>query len=116
VKARNLTLLALAVMLAPAVWFAGAATVPPLLARGEVTPAQAGWLTAAVQLGFVAGTLVSALLSLADRLPARRLFLASALLAGAATVAQAFLPPAGGAAYALRFVAGQPWRASIRWG
>lgn len=105
-KARNLTLLALAVMLAPAVWFAGAATVPSLLTRGEVTPAQAGWLTAAVQLGFVAGTLVSALLSLADRLPAKRLFLASALLAGAATAAQAFLPPAGAAAYALRFVAG----------
>jgi len=105
-KARNLTLLALAIMLAPAVWFAGAATVPPLLASGAITGAQAGWLTAAVQLGFVAGTLVSALLSLADRLPARRLFLASALLAGLATAAQAFLPPAGWAAFGLRFVAG----------
>lgn len=105
-KALHLALLAAAVGLAPAVWFAGAATVPPLLAAGAVTPGEAGWLTAAVQLGFVAGTLASALLSLADRLPARRLFLASALLAGAATAAQAFLPPAGAAAYALRFVAG----------
>jgi MFS family permease len=105
-KARNLALLAAAVMLAPAVWFAGAATVPPLLAAGAITPGQAGWLTAAVQLGFVAGTLVSALLSLADRLPARGLFLASALTAGAATAAQAFAEPAGAPAYALRFVAG----------
>jgi MFS family permease len=105
-KALHLALLAAAVGLAPAVWFAGAATVPPLLAAGAVTPGEAGWLTAAVQLGFVAGTLASALLSLADRLPARRLFLASALLAGAATAAQALLPPAGAGAYALRFVAG----------
>ncbi|WP_027283304.1 MFS transporter [Rubritepida flocculans] len=105
-KSLHLALLTAAVGLAPAVWFAGAATVPPLLAAGAVSPGQAGWLTAAVQLGFVAGTLASALLSLADRLPARRLFLASALLAGAATAAQAFLPPAGAAAYALRFLAG----------
>jgi len=102
----NLSLLAGAICLAPAVWFAGAATVPALLARGAITPGEGGWLTAAVQLGFAAGTLTSALLSLADRLPGRWLFLGAALLAGAATAAQAFVEPAGAAAYALRFVAG----------
>jgi MFS family permease len=105
-KARNLGILCVAVVLTLSVWFAGTAAVPALLAQGLVTPGRAAWLTAAVQLGFVAGTLVSAGLSLADRQPPRLLFLASALLAAAATLAQALLPPSGTAALVLRFVAG----------
>jgi len=105
-KWRNLTLLTLAIMLAPAIWFAGTAAVPALLRDGVITRGEAGWLTAAVQLGFVAGTVVSALLSLADRWPNRALFFGAAMLAGLGTFAQAFLEPAGPGAYALRFVAG----------
>ncbi|MBX9752223.1 MAG: MFS transporter [Roseococcus sp.] len=105
-KTRNLALLTAAIILAPAIWFAGTAAVPALLREGVITRGEAGWLTAAVQLGFVLGTLVSALLSLADRWPARALFFGSATLAGLGTVAQAFLEPAGFGAYALRFVAG----------
>jgi MFS family permease len=105
-KTKNLALLVAAIALAPAVWFAGTAAVPALLAAGAVTTAQAGWLTASVQAGFVAGTLVSALFALADRWNARALFLGSALVAAAGTTAQAFVEPAGAAAYALRFLAG----------
>lgn len=105
-KTRNLALLLLGVMLAPAVWFAGTAAVPALLAEGAITRAEAGWLTASVQAGFVAGTLLSAAFALSDRWPARRLFLLCALVAGAGTALQAALPPAGPAAYALRFLAG----------
>ena len=105
-KVRHLTLLCLAVVLTLSVWFAGTAAVPALLAEGAVTPGRAAWLTVAVQLGFVAGTLVSAVLSLADRHDPRRLFFAASLLAAAATLAQTLLPPSGAAALALRFVAG----------
>lgn len=105
-KGANLALLTVAIILAPAIWFAGTAAVPALLREGVITRGEAGWLTAAVQLGFVLGTLISALLSLADRWPARALFFGSATLAGLGTVAQAFLEPAGFGAYALRFVAG----------
>jgi MFS family permease len=105
-KPRQLAVLCLAVVLTLAVWFAGTAAVPDLLASGLVTTAEAGWLTAAVQLGFVAGTLVSAVLSLADRRDPRMLFLASALLAAAATLAQTLVAPSGAAALGLRFVAG----------
>jgi MFS family permease len=105
-KFANLALLSGAIILAPAIWFAGTAAVPALLREGVITRAEAGWLTAAVQLGFVLGTLVSALLSLADRWPARALFFGAAMLAGLGTLAQAFLEPAGLGAYALRFVAG----------
>ncbi|WP_270936424.1 MFS transporter [Falsiroseomonas oryzae] len=105
-KAGNLAVLCLGVVLCLSVWFAGTAAVPSLLAEGLVTPARAGWLTAAVQLGFVAGTLVSAVLSLADRRDPRLLFLACGLLAAAATLAQTLVAPSGAAALALRFVAG----------
>lgn len=105
-KGANLALLTGAIMLAPAIWFAGTAAVPALLREGAVTRGEAGWLVAAVQLGFVAGTITSALLSLADRWPSRALFFGAATVAGLGTIAQAFLEPAGGGAYALRFVAG----------
>jgi MFS family permease len=105
-KRANLALLCLAVVLCLSVWFAGTAAVPDMLAAGLLAPGRAGWLTASVQLGFVAGTLISAILSLADRRDPRMLFLACGLLASAATLAQALVPPSGAAALALRFVAG----------
>ncbi len=105
-KRRNLALLSAALVLVLAVWFAGTAAVPALIAQGVVTPGRAAWLTAAVQLGFVAGTLVSAILSLADRVDSRRLFLGCALVAAAATLAQVLVAPSGTAAIVLRFVAG----------
>ena len=105
-KRRNLALLSAALVLVLAVWFAGTAAVPALIAQGVVTPGRAAWLTAAVQLGFVAGTLVSAVLSLADRVDGRRLFLFCALVAAAATLAQVLVAPSGTTAILLRFVAG----------
>ncbi|UPY35717.1 MFS transporter [Sediminicoccus sp. KRV36] len=105
-KLRNLALLTGAIILAPAIWFAGTAAVPALLRDGVITRAEAGWLTAAVQLGFVLGTLTSAIFSLADRWPARALFFGAATVAGAGTLVQAFIEPAGLGAFALRFLAG----------
>ena len=105
-KGRNLALLSASIVLVLAVWFAGTAAVPGLIASGLVTPGRAALLTAAVQLGFVAGTLVSAALSLADRLDPRRLYLACALVAAAATLVQTLVAPSGTAAVVLRFVAG----------
>jgi len=105
-KAGALATLYGAVVLCLSVWFAGTAAVPVLLAEGLVTPGRAAWLTTAVQLGFVVGTLVSAVLSLADRHDPRRLFMACGLLASLATLAQTLVAPAGEAALALRFIAG----------
>ncbi|MBX9700530.1 MAG: MFS transporter, partial [Acetobacteraceae bacterium] len=96
-KARNLALLAAAQVLVLSVWFAGTAALPALLAEGAVAPARGGLLTTAVQLGFVAGTLVSALLTLADRVPARLLCCLCSIVAGLATIGMALVPPAGAA-------------------
>jgi predicted MFS family arabinose efflux permease len=65
-------------------WFSASAAVPNLLARGEISEDQASLLTGAVQLGFVVGTLGSAMLGLADLLESRRFFAVAA--AGAACV------------------------------
>lgn len=79
-----LGLLALSQLLAMALWFAGTAAAPELTARWDLTASQVGWLTTTVQVGFVAGTAVSAVLNLADVVPARLLFAASATAGGLA--------------------------------
>jgi MFS family permease len=95
-----------AVVAALATWFAATAAVPAWIAEGRITPAEAAWLTAAVQLGFVLGTLVFALFSLPDRLPPRLLFAACAADAAIATLLLVLVEPAGWLALLLRGVAG----------
>jgi MFS family permease len=74
-----LVLLAAAELLGMALWFTGSAVGPSLARAWELTSPQVGWLTTAVQLGFVLGTAASALLNLADTVPSRRLFALSAV-------------------------------------
>ena len=52
-------------------WFAGTAVAPVLQTRWSLDAAQVGWLTAIVQLGFVTGTALAAILNLADLVPSR---------------------------------------------
>ncbi|MBA4178023.1 MAG: MFS transporter [Leptothrix sp. (in: Bacteria)] len=63
--------------------------MPDLQRAYGYSDAAVGTLTSALQLGFIAGTLVFALLALADRLSARRLFLGCALAAALCTLAAA---------------------------
>ena len=69
---------------------AGSAVAPALRAEWGLSESGGAWLTLAVQLGFVNGTLVSALGNLPDVLSARRLFAASALLGAIANAGVAF--------------------------
>ena len=68
---RALGLLALAELLAMSLWFAGTAVSPLLQERWSLDAGQVGWLTAIVQLGFVVGTALAAVLNLADLVPSR---------------------------------------------
>ena len=81
---RALVLLSLAELLGMSLWFSASAVVPALRVEWHLSYSTAGWLTIAVQLGFVFGTLLSAVLNLPDVLRVRYLFAASAL-AGALT-------------------------------
>ena len=81
---RMLALLAAAELLGMSLWFVGNAISPALKARWGLSPAEIGWLTTSVQLGFVAGTATAVMLNLADVFPSRWYFAASALLAAVA--------------------------------
>src|SRR2546421_826586 len=83
---RALSLLAFAELLGMSLWFSGSAVVPALKTAWKLGDATVSWLTLAVQIGFVFGTLLSALLNLPDILRSRYLFAMTAL-AGAATKA-----------------------------
>jgi MFS family permease len=74
------------VLLAKGVWFSASAVVPALTAAWQLTDSARAWLTMSVQIGFVVGAFGSALLNLADRIPARPLLTISALLAAAANL------------------------------
>jgi MFS family permease len=105
-KWRTISLLAVAVLLAKSVWFSASAVVPQLTVEWGLTGAQQSWLTMSVQIGFVAGALVSAVLNLADRLSAQRLLAVSALAAGAFNAAIPLLDAGPGPTLALRFLTG----------
>ena len=86
-------------------WFVGNAIAPSLRDRWLLSGPQVGWLTTTVQLGFVAGTALAAMLNLADVIPSRRYFALSALLAALANAAFGFAPSFG-AALGWRFATG----------
>ncbi|HVR43229.1 MAG TPA: MFS transporter [Thermoanaerobaculia bacterium] len=103
---RVLSLVAAAELLAMGLWFGVSAVAPAVAAEWEMGARAAAWLTMSVQLGFVAGTLLSAILNLADVFRTSHLFAVSAFLGAAANLG--FVLFAGGAAegIALRFLTG----------
>ncbi|NEV92964.1 MFS transporter [Psychroflexus sp. YR1-1] len=61
-------------------WFAGNGVMSELVIHYNLSPSALGHLTSAVQLGFILGTLIFAILSIADRFSPSRVFFGSALL------------------------------------
>jgi MFS family permease len=99
-------LLALAELLAMSLWFSGSAVVPALRGEWHLSDAAVNWLTLAVQLGFVCGTLLSALLNLPDILPSRYLFAVTAIAGAIANAIFVFYAHGARSAIALRFLTG----------
>jgi DHA1 family inner membrane transport protein len=87
VPPRILPVIVLSQFACTSLWFAVNAVMPDLQQAWGFPPASVGLLTSAVQLGFVAGTLVFALLMLADRFPPSRVFLVCSLLGAAVNAA-----------------------------
>ena len=86
-------------------WFTASAVSAELGAHWELSQTQVGWLATAVNLGFVAGTAVAAVLNLADVVRSRVYFAWSAVLAAGANAAL-LLAPGFGEAAACRFATG----------
>ena len=102
---RVLALLGFAELFGMSLWFAASAVSPQLRAIWGLTTAETAWLTTIVQLGFVCGTAVAAVLNLPDLIPAGRLFSGAAFL-GAAVNAAILAAPGYRSALVLRFLTG----------
>ncbi len=89
----QLGVLALSMVLSMTTWFSATAVLPQLREQWDLSTATASWLTISVQLGFVAGAVVSAALNLSDLIAPRRLILIGA--AGAASANLLLLAAAG---------------------
>ena len=72
-------------------WFAGNAILKDLTLSYSLPEAAIGYITSSVQFGFIIGTLIFALLTIADRFSPSRVFLTSAIL-GAVLNAALLIP------------------------
>lgn len=89
-----------------ALWFSASAVVPELREAWSLGDSGAAWLTMSVQLGFVTGAVLSALLTLSDVWSPRWLIAGSAALGAAATAAIAAFSTGTASAIPLRFATG----------
>lgn len=106
VPRRILPLIVLSQFAGTSLWFAVNAVMPDLQQAWGLPATAVGTLTSAVQLGFVAGTLVFALLMVADRFSPSRVFMACALLGALANAATVWVNGSLGTLLALRFAVG----------
>ena len=106
VPRRVLPVIVLSQFAGTALWFAVNAVMPDLERAWQLPPGAIGTLTSAVQLGFVAGTLVFALLMLADRFRPQRVFLVCALAGAALNALMLGADGAFGVLVLLRFAVG----------
>jgi MFS family permease len=102
---RILGVLAIAELLGMSLWFGASAVASDLGARWSLDTSQIGWLTSVVQLGFVVGTALAALLNIADIVPARWYFAAAAVAGGLANLGLVAVDTYSGA-LVLRFATG----------
>jgi MFS family permease len=92
--------------LATSLWFSANAVADGLARAWGLTAADIGSLTNAVQLGFIAGTLLFALSGLADRYPASRIVAVCTLIGAIANGAFAVVVAGLSGAWVCRFVTG----------
>ncbi len=87
-------------------WFSASAVVPTLEEEWSLSTTSAAWLTMSVQIGFVAGTFLSAFLNLPDIVNTRRLFALAAILGAASNAAFALAADGLAVGIPLRFLTG----------
>ena len=100
-----LVLLSAAELLGMSLWFTASAVASDLAEVWSLSAAQAGWLTTIVQLGFVAGTAVAAVMNATDVLPLR-FYVAGAAACAAGSNLMLLVAPTFMTALLLRFGTG----------
>ncbi len=89
-----------------ALWFSASAVLPSLITDYNLSSFQQALFTSSVQVGFVAGSLSSAMFGLADRLPPKLFFLSSAIIAAIANAILLIVEPTDAIVPLLRFITG----------
>jgi MFS family permease len=105
-RTRALLLISTAILFAMSLWFGVSAVAPQIAKEWHLDASTTSWLTLAVQLGFVAGTLVSATINLADIIRPRLLIALCAVLGAIANAAFALFAHGVTTAIVLRFITG----------
>ncbi|WP_420335364.1 MFS transporter [Roseibium sp.] len=105
-KWRSLSLLMVAEVAGMGLWFMSAAILPDLTREFPISEMRQAALSSAVQIGFVAGALASALLGLADRIDPRRLFAFCAIAAALFNASLLVVEPGGSVSILARFATG----------
>jgi MFS family permease len=105
VSSTGLLVIVLAQFAGTSLWFAGNAILPDLMPLLNA-PDLNGWITSAVQIGFVSGTLLYALLALPDRFPSSWIFLISVVLAAVANAGWLLFPLQAESLLVSRFLTG----------
>ncbi|MBT4889544.1 MAG: MFS transporter, partial [Rhodospirillales bacterium] len=105
-KIRSLAILAACEVAAMALWFSASAVVPSMALEFPLSATQVSLFTSMVQIGFVVGTLLSAIFGLADRIDSRRFFMVATIVAAAANGTILLFDPGSIPVYAMRFITG----------
>ncbi len=105
-RGRSLAVLALCEVFGMSLWFSAAAVLPALKAQYSIDGFQAAALSSSVALGFVLGTLTSAVLGLADRIEPRRFFAGAAIIGALANGLTIFIAPTSLICVLLRAIVG----------
>jgi MFS family permease len=87
-------------------WFAGNAIVPELQRDWGLADQSIAYITSAVQLGFISGTLIFAFLAIADRFSPRRVFFCCSVTGAVANSALLFVVEGLPTLLVLRFITG----------
>ncbi|HVM30466.1 MAG TPA: MFS transporter [Candidatus Limnocylindrales bacterium] len=102
----TLAVVGVGILLAMAPWLSSAAVAGALRSEWALTAMQLPMLTVGVQLGFAIGAIALASLGVPDVVPTRTLFLAGALIAGAANLGFAFVATDLASGLPFRFATG----------
>ena len=87
-------------------WFSGNAVLGDLQRQWGLAPDAVGYLTSAVQLGFIGGTLLFAFLAISDRFSPRRVFFACSVLGALANLCVQFAHGSLASLLVFRFATG----------
>jgi len=103
---RAIAAIVVAELFGGSLWFSANATLGSLSRLWSLGPTELGYLTMAVQLGFISGTVALSFSGLADRFRASGIFLVCALFGAGANAALALAAGGLGAALVFRFLTG----------